>query len=74
MAGGVSYTQSYREGRGKHAVQEEYLKQVELLIKNDVDFLIGEVGVHQWSRVHPDESNQKRKKMKLIPCECWCAL
>nr|XP_058963591.1 betaine--homocysteine S-methyltransferase 1-like [Pocillopora verrucosa] len=42
MAGGVSYTQSYREGRGKHAVQEEYLKQVEVLIKNDVDFLIGE--------------------------------
>ena len=58
MAGGVSYTQSYREGCGKHAVQEEYLKQVEVLIKNDVDFLIGEVGVHQWSRVHPDVLNQ----------------
>lgn len=72
----MSYTQSYREGRGKHAVQEEYLKQVEVLIKNDVDFLIGEVGVHQWSRVHPDVSNMMmyRKKMKLIPCECWCAL
>ena len=54
----MSYTQSYREGRGKHAVQEEYLKQVEVLIKNDVHFLIGEVGVHQWSRVHPDVSNQ----------------
>lgn len=54
----MSYTQSYREGRGKHAVQEEYLKQVEVLIKNDVDFLIGEVGVHQWSGVHPDVSNQ----------------
>lgn len=34
---------SYREGRGKDAVQEEYMKQVQVLIKNDLDFLIGEV-------------------------------
>ncbi|XP_078381086.1 betaine--homocysteine S-methyltransferase 1-like isoform X1 [Oculina patagonica] len=42
VAGGVSYTRSYTEGRGKHAVQEEYMKQVQVLIKNDVDFLIAE--------------------------------
>lgn len=59
MAGGVSYTQSYREGRGKHAVQEEYLKQVEVLIKNDVDFLIGEVGGHVCIQMYQINNEKK---------------
>ena len=43
VAGGVSYTAAYKAGRGKHAVQEEYMKQVQVLLQNDVDFLVGEV-------------------------------
>lgn len=55
----MSYTQSYREGRGRHAVQEEYLKQVEVLIKNDVDFLIGEVGGHVCIQMYQINNEKK---------------
>ena len=34
---------AYKAGRGKHLVQEEYIKQVQVLVNNDVDFLIAEV-------------------------------
>ena len=43
FAGGVSYTCSYAEKLGKEAVQKEYKKQVDVLMRNDVDFLIAEV-------------------------------
>ena len=43
VAGGVSYTMAYKTGRGKHAVQEQYMKQAQVLVDNVVDFLIGEV-------------------------------
>ena len=41
--GGVSQTPSYLSGKGKAAVQEEFRKQIEVFVKNDIDFLLCEV-------------------------------
>ena len=43
VAGNISNTPSYLAGKGKEAVQAEFKKQLEVFVKNDVDFLIGEV-------------------------------
>ena len=48
VAGGVSYTAAYKAGLGKHAVQDEYMKQVQVLLQNDVDFLVGEVRLEMF--------------------------
>ena len=36
---------AYKAGRGKHAVQEQVMKQAQVLVDNDIDFLIAEVGM-----------------------------
>ena len=36
---------AYLKGLGKKAVQEEFKKQTDIFVKNDVDFLIGEVNM-----------------------------
>ena len=43
VAGNFSQTPSYMSGLGKEVVQEEFKKQVNVFVKNDVDFLLGEV-------------------------------
>ena len=43
VAGNICQTPSYMSGLGKEAVQKEFQKQIEVFVKNDVDFLIGEV-------------------------------
>ena len=43
VTGGVSQTPNYLSGSGKEAVQEQFRKQAEVFIKNDVDFLLAEV-------------------------------
>ena len=48
VAGNISNTPSYLAGKGKEAVQAEFKKQLDVFVKNDVDFLIGEVSVRYF--------------------------
>ena len=43
VAGNISQTPPYMSGLGKEVVQKEFQKQIDVSVKNDVDFLIGEV-------------------------------
>lgn len=43
MCGGVCQTPTYLSGKGKEACQKEFEKQIEIFLKNDVDFLLAEV-------------------------------
>lgn len=43
VAGNISQVPSYLTGLGKEAVQKEFKKQTDIFVKNDVDFLIGEL-------------------------------
>ena len=43
VAGGICQTPSYLSGKGKAAVQQEFQKQVEVFVQNDLDFIICEV-------------------------------
>ena len=43
VCGGISQTPTYLSGKGKEACQKEFNKQIEIFVKNDVDFLIAEV-------------------------------
>lgn len=45
MCGGVCQTPSYLSGKGKEACQREFEKQIEIFLKNDVDFLLAEVNL-----------------------------
>ena len=45
VAGNISQVPAYLKGLGKEAVQEEFKKQTDIFVKNDVDFLIGEVNM-----------------------------
>lgn len=46
VAGGICQTPSYLSGKGKQAVQEEFRKQVQVFVDNDLDFLICEYYEH----------------------------
>ena len=51
VAAGITQTRYYKDGREKHVVQDEFKKQVDALIKEDVDFLIAEVKcIQRYSR------------------------
>ena len=43
VAGNISQVPAYLAGLGKEAVQKEFKKQTDIFVKNNVDFLIGEV-------------------------------
>ena len=43
VAGGISQTPTYLSNIGKEKVQEQFKKQIEVFVKNNVDFLICEV-------------------------------
>lgn len=43
VAGNISQTPSYMSGLGKEVVQKEFQQQIDIFVKNDVDFLIGEL-------------------------------
>ncbi|XP_066299970.1 betaine--homocysteine S-methyltransferase 1-like [Branchiostoma lanceolatum] len=43
ICGGLSNTPSYAQGKGKTAVQQEFGKQVDSFMEQDVDFLLAEV-------------------------------
>lgn len=45
MCGGVCQTPTYLSGKGKEACQKEFEKQIEIFLKNDVDFLLAEVNL-----------------------------
>lgn len=45
MCGGVCQTPTYLSGKGKEACQREFEKQIEIFLKNDVDFLLAEVNL-----------------------------
>ena len=53
VAAGLSPTPSYREGKGKQAVQREFKAQTDIFASHDVDFMIVEVmhgtGAHENS-------------------------
>lgn len=54
VAGNISQVPSYLSGLGKEAVQKEFKKQIDIFVKNDVDFLIGEViKVCRWRHGGP---------------------
>ena len=42
VAAGITQTPSYREGRGKEVVQEEFQKQIDVFVEEGVDFIIAE--------------------------------
>ncbi|CAH1790206.1 unnamed protein product [Owenia fusiformis] len=42
ICGGLSPTPTYKEGKGKQTVQDEFRKQVEIYLENDVDFMLAE--------------------------------
>lgn len=46
VAGGISQTPSYLSGNGKDSVQGEFRKQVDVFVRNNVDFLICEYFEH----------------------------
>ena len=46
VAGNICQTPSYMSGLGKEIVQQEFQKQIDVFVKNDVDFLLGEVVLH----------------------------
>jgi len=46
VAGGISQTPSYLSSHGKQSVQVEFRKQVQVFVKNNVDFLICEYFEH----------------------------
>ncbi|KAJ7385442.1 hypothetical protein OS493_016526 [Desmophyllum pertusum] len=43
VAGNICQTPSYMSGLGKEVVQKEFQKQIDVFVKNDVDFLLGEL-------------------------------
>ena len=43
VLGGICQCPSYLSGKGKEAVQAEFRKQIQVFVKNDVDFLLCEV-------------------------------
>ncbi|CAH3139041.1 unnamed protein product [Pocillopora meandrina] len=43
VAGNICQTPSYMSGLGKEVVQREFQEQIDIFVKNDVDFLIGEL-------------------------------
>jgi len=45
VAGNISQVPAYLTGLGKEEVQKEFKKQTDIFVKNDVDFLIGEVNM-----------------------------
>ena len=45
VCGGVCQTPTYLSGKGKEACQKEFEKQIEIFLKNDVDFLLAEVSL-----------------------------
>lgn len=45
VCGGVCQTPTYLSGKGKEACQKEFEKQIEVFLKNDVDFLLAEVSL-----------------------------
>lgn len=46
VCGGVCQTPTYLSGKGKEACQKEFEKQIEIFLKNDVDFLLAEYFEH----------------------------
>ena len=46
VAGGIGKIPSYTDGLGKNQCQEEFKKQMEVFVSNDVDFFMGEVIVY----------------------------
>ena len=43
--GGICQTPTYLSGKGKEAVQAEFRKQIQVFIKNNMDFLLCEVNI-----------------------------
>ncbi|XP_033634391.1 betaine--homocysteine S-methyltransferase 1-like [Asterias rubens] len=62
VTGGVSQTPNYLSGSGKEAVQEQFRKQAEVFIKNDVDFLLAEYFEHVEEAVWAVEELKKTNK------------
>lgn len=46
VLGGICQCPSYLSGKGKESVQEEFRKQIEVFVKNNVDFLLCEYYEH----------------------------
>ena len=65
VAGGICQTPSYLSGRGKTIVQQEFRKQVEVFVENDLDFIICEVS----SNVPTIHSIQTYERRMLRLCQ-----
>lgn len=55
VAGGITRCPVYVQGKGKVAVQAQIKKQLEVFVKNKVDFIIAEVSGCTRGCGHPDE-------------------
>ena len=55
VAGNICQTPSYMSGLAKEVVQKEFQEQIDVFVKNNVDFLLGEVNLH--SEVYTHEIN-----------------
>ena len=45
MAGGIVQTGAYKKGEGREEVQQELREGLQILIENDIDLIIVEVGL-----------------------------
>jgi betaine-homocysteine S-methyltransferase len=52
VAGNICQVPTYLDGKGKEACQAEYKKQIDVFVKNNVDFLIGEVRCRHLNPVY----------------------
>ena len=57
VCGGVCQTPTYLSGKGKKACQKEFERQIEIFLKNDVDFLLAEVSFHTGCDIEDQVSN-----------------
>lgn len=54
VLGGLSQTPTYLSGLGKEAVQQEFQKQIDVFVENDLDFILGEVGFYDGCVISVD--------------------
>jgi betaine-homocysteine S-methyltransferase len=73
VLGGLSQTPSYLSGMGKELVQQEFQKQVDVFVENQLDFLLGEYFEHveeaEWAVEVMKKSGKPVALTLCIGCE-----
>ena len=52
MAGGIVQTGAYKKGEGREEVQQELREGLQILIENDIDLIIVEVGLSYFYLIY----------------------